>query len=125
MNWTLRILAFVALVATVSKFTSPISTGRLTGSFIAGTAVDLALAVGVVALVDAAQRHRRGWFARLLGAVLVTAYGPFVFATVLPYTGIQIGLFSLSYMLVSLATQAVTPLVALLYTLPPNNIKYV
>ncbi len=123
MNWTLRILAFVALVATVSEFTSPISTGRLTGSFIAGTAVDLALAVGVVALVDAAQRHRRGWFARLLGAVLVTVYGPFVFAAVLPYTGIHFGL--LPYTLVSLATQVVTPLVALLYTLPPNNIKYV
>lgn len=125
MNWALRSLAFVALLATLSELTSPISTGRLTGSFIAGTAADLALAVGVVALVDAAQRHQRGWFARLLGAVLVTVYGPFVFAAVLPYTGIHFGLFSLSYTLVSLATQVVTPLVALLYTLPPDNIKYV
>lgn len=125
MNWVLRILSFVALLAILSELASQGSLIGLLGSFMAGTAADLALSVGVVALVDAAQRRRWNWFIRLLLAVLVTVYGPFVIYTVLPYTGIHFGPFTLIYTVVFLTTQAITPLVALLYTLPHNQIKYV
>lgn len=125
MKWALRILSFVALVAILSEFASQGSYIGLLGSFITGTAADLALTVGVMALVDAGQRRRWDWFARLLVAVIVTAYGPFLIYTVLPYSGIQIGAFTLIYTVISLTTQAVTPIAALFYTLPHDNIKYV
>ena len=125
MKWVLRILSFVALLAIFSELASQGSFIGPLSSFTAGTAADLALSVGVVALVDAAQRRRWSWFARLIVAVLVTVYGPFVIYTVLPYSGIHFGAFTLVYTLIYLMAQAVTPLVALLYTLPHNQIKYV
>lgn len=126
MNWVLRILSFVALLAIFSELASQGSFIGVLGSFAAGTAADLALSVGVVALVDAAQRRRWSWFARLIAAVLVTVYGPFVIYTVLPYSGIHfVGAFTFVYTFIYLMAQAVTPLVALLYTLPHNQIRYV
>lgn len=124
MTWALRILSLLALLMILAEYVWPNSPVDLLGSFTANTAANLALATGIVALVDAAQR-RRSWFGRLLLAVLVTVYGPYVFFTLLPYSGIHLQVFPPAYTLIYLVSQAITPLAVLLYTLPAHKVEYV
>lgn len=126
MRPVLCIVSVFALLAIVFEFILPVPASGVFGTFTVGTAADLAFCAGILALVDMAQRRRWSWFARLLVTTLITVYGPVIFVTVLPYTGIPLGMNGFTYTLVSVVTLAVTPLAALVYALPQtNNIKYV